>query len=59
MPDEMMRRRYCAGTANFFELYKPLPCIWKPYNNSEKQRPKLIASGGLGSVTTGAICNKV
>jgi predicted ABC-type ATPase len=45
VPEEVIRRRYTKGIANFFSLYQPLATSWRVYNNSRGRRPKLIAAG--------------
>jgi predicted ABC-type ATPase len=35
IPDEVVRRRFVAGKANFHELYAPLVDAWLLYDNSE------------------------
>lgn len=38
-------RRYRAGLANFFRLYRPIADDWRFYNNSLGDSPRLIAAG--------------
>jgi predicted ABC-type ATPase len=45
VPEEVVRRRYCAGLANFFGLYRPLAATWRFYDNSLPPRPRLVATG--------------
>jgi predicted ABC-type ATPase len=49
VPEETIRRRYRAGLANFFRLYRPLASNWEIADNSIGQMA-LIASG-RGTVT--------
>lgn len=51
VPDEVVRRRYSAGTRNFFSLYQPLATTWAVYNASIV-KPVPIAKG-LASETIG------
>jgi predicted ABC-type ATPase/uncharacterized protein YuzE len=44
---DVIIRRYEAGLANFFRVYRPLADHWKFYNNSGVFTPALIASGSL------------
>jgi len=44
VPEDVIRRRYRSGLANFFHLYRPLATSWRMYDNSGN-RPRLIASG--------------
>ena len=46
IPEEVIRRRFHAGIANFHALYKPLVDGWKLYDNSG-ERPILINSSEL------------
>lgn len=43
IPEEVIRRRFHAGIANFHALYKPLVDDWRLYDNSG-ERPILINS---------------
>ena len=45
VPEETIRRRYRAGLANFFHLYRPLADTWHFYDNSVWSEPRLIAAG--------------
>ncbi|HEX4796432.1 MAG TPA: hypothetical protein VH370_21765 [Humisphaera sp.] len=45
VPDETVRRRYIAGIQNFFSLYRPIADSWRWYDNSNREKPTLIASG--------------
>jgi predicted ABC-type ATPase len=51
VPEEIIRRRYHAGLANFFDLYRPLADSWRLYDNGDESGPRLIAAG-RGGVTT-------
>lgn len=44
VPEDVIRRRYESGLANFFQLYKPLATRWHLYDNSGRE-PLLIATG--------------
>src|SRR2546426_3277791 len=44
VPEEVIRRRYDAGLANFFQLYKPLATQWSLHDNSGN-KPRVIAAG--------------
>jgi predicted ABC-type ATPase len=43
IPEPVIRRRFHAGIANFYALYKPLVDAWKLYDNSG-ERPILVNS---------------
>ncbi|MGH7856444.1 MAG: hypothetical protein ACREQY_03870 [Candidatus Binatia bacterium] len=45
VPEETIRRRYRAGLANFFAIYRPLAKTWRFYDNSSRGQPLLIAEG--------------
>jgi predicted ABC-type ATPase len=45
VPEATVRRRYTAGLRNFFRLYQPLAESWRLYDNSGRERPKLVATG--------------
>ncbi len=45
VPDDIIRRRFGAGTRNFFELYRPLADNWSLYDNSSGPVPNLVATG--------------
>jgi predicted ABC-type ATPase len=47
IPPAEIRRRYQRGINNLFELYIPIADTWAVYDNSEKERPFLVASGGI------------
>ena len=52
VPREIIRRRYHAGLANFFQLYRPLAATWRLYDGSPRTGPRLIAAGrGSGTDT--------
>ena len=46
VPDEVIRRRYDRGLANFFKLYQPLADTWAAYDNSGSGAPLLVSAGG-------------
>lgn len=46
VPEEVIRRRYHRGLANFFNLYQPLADTWATYDNSGSGTPLLVAAGG-------------
>lgn len=43
IPESVVRRRFHAGFANFYTLYKPLVDVWRIYDNSGEQ-PILVNS---------------
>lgn len=45
IPEDVIRRRFARGLANFENIYKPLVDEWRHYNN-EAEDPVLIAYGG-------------
>jgi predicted ABC-type ATPase len=45
VPEDVIRRRYASGLANFFELYIPIADSWALYDNSSQA--KLIAKREL------------
>jgi predicted ABC-type ATPase len=51
VPEDVIRRRYAHGLANFFRLYQPMADEWHFYDNADTQGPKLLATG-RGSVET-------
>ncbi len=57
VPEEVVRRRYSAGTRNFFHLYQPMTTTWAMYNASGP-RPALVAEG-LASETIGVYDKEV
>ncbi len=48
VPEEVIRRRYHRGLANFRSLYRPLATTWRLYDNSEGFTPREVAAGGQG-----------
>jgi predicted ABC-type ATPase len=50
IPENVIRRRYTQGLANFFQLYRPLCDTWKFYDSSQL-KPMLIATGTGAEVT--------
>lgn len=51
VPEDVVRRRYHSGLANFFSLYQPMADTWRVYNASAPE-PVLIARGRKLRVTT-------
>ena len=49
VPQQEIRRRYERGVFNLFELYLPLSDTWVIYDNSERDKPSRIATGGGGT----------
>ncbi len=49
IPPQEIRRRYQRGIDNLFELYIPIADAWAVYDNSEHNRPSLVATGGTKS----------
>jgi len=47
VPEEVVRRRYRAGLANFFGLSRPLATPWRFSDNSLSTRPRLVAVGSV------------
>jgi predicted ABC-type ATPase len=47
IPSTEIRRRYQRGVNNLFGLYIPLADTWAVYDNSERRRPVLVATGGI------------
>ena len=47
VPEETIRRRYEAGSKNFFRIYRPLAASWRFYDNSVHGNRRVIASGDL------------
>ena len=45
VPDEIIRRRHRRGLENFFRLYRPISDIWRFYDNTDPDGPRLVASG--------------
>lgn len=45
VPEEVIRRRYLKGIKNFFTLYQSVADTWAIYDNSESEKPLLIAKG--------------
>lgn len=48
VPDEIIRRRYERGIANFVRLYRPLADAWRVYDNSDVGTPRLVAASVRG-----------
>jgi predicted ABC-type ATPase len=53
VPIPVIRRRYEAGLANFFDVYLPLANSWDLFDNSEPGRPRLVAAGEGVAVSVG------
>lgn len=47
IPEEVIRRRYKSGLANFFNIYQPIADRWRLYDNSDLSNPAIIARGVL------------
>lgn len=45
VPEEVIRRRFAAGLRNLFHLYMPVVNSWKIFDNSNFERPLLVAKG--------------
>lgn len=45
VPDEVVRRRYARGIANFVNLYLPIASEWRVLNNSSAAGPVPVAFG--------------
>jgi predicted ABC-type ATPase len=43
VPEEVVRRRYAGGLRNFFTLYRQIADGWELYDNSDRQKRRLIA----------------
>ena len=48
VPDDVVRRRHDAGLRNFFQIYRPIATRWRFFDNSNPNRPRPVASGGIG-----------
>jgi hypothetical protein len=44
VPENVIGRRFAAGLSNFFTLVEPVANSWQMIDNSEAQRPRLIAA---------------
>ncbi|HEV3457027.1 MAG TPA: AAA family ATPase [Thermoanaerobaculia bacterium] len=51
VPELTVRRRFHAGLANFFSLYRPMSDTWRVFDNSGAPPPSLIAAGRGRDVT--------
>lgn len=52
VPEEIVRRRYERGLANFFSLYSPIADAWEMFDNSGD--PRLVAAReGAGQIRFG------
>lgn len=49
VPEEVIKRRYEAGLANFFRFYQPVADSWKFFDNSNAFEPRLVACGDVDS----------
>ena len=47
IPEDVIRRRYKRGIANFFSLYRPVCSSWRVSDNSGDYDPVLIARQGV------------
>jgi predicted ABC-type ATPase len=52
VPEETVRLRYRRSIQNFFQLYRPVVSKWAAYDNSETNRPRLVAFGEEGGSET-------
>jgi predicted ABC-type ATPase len=43
VPEEVIRRRFTFGLANFFSLYQPIADSWQVLENADLDGPRLIA----------------
>jgi predicted ABC-type ATPase len=43
VPEDVVRRRFAAGLAAFFDLYTPIADTWQMLDNSVSPEPRLIA----------------
>ena len=48
VPEPTIRRRYQRGLENFFQRYRGLADVWRFYDNSRLQGPRLVARGASG-----------
>lgn len=48
VPDDIVRRRYERGIANFVNMYRPLADAWRVYNNSSFREPRIVAQAVRG-----------
>ncbi|HLZ69591.1 MAG TPA: zeta toxin family protein [Dehalococcoidia bacterium] len=51
VPEEVVRRRYAGGLRNFFTLYLPIADGWRLYDNTDRQRRRLIARRRVGETS--------
>ncbi len=49
VPEEVIKRRYEAGLANFFRFYQPVADHWEFFDNSNAFEPRLVACGDVDS----------
>ncbi len=52
VPVEVIRRRFTAGLANFFEQYEPLADSWQMLDNSDAAGPTLVAARDASRLET-------
>ena len=45
VPEDVIRRRYARGLANFFRVYRPLADRWHVFDNSSASLPRPVAVG--------------
>lgn len=45
IPSQELRRRYKRGIINLFDLYMPLADTWAIYDNSDRDKAALVATG--------------
>ena len=50
MPDEVVRRRYERGVANFATRYREAADRWQLYDNADPVGPRIVATGVRGGV---------
>jgi predicted ABC-type ATPase len=50
VPEEVIRRRFTRGLANFFALYQPVADSWQLFDNADLDGPRLIAVKRTGAV---------
>ncbi len=52
VPEDVIRRRFTRGLANFFSLYVPVVDSWRLFDNSDVEGPRLLAEGKLDAAST-------
>jgi len=50
IPEVTIRRRWLAGSKNFFLLYQPIADLWDVVDNATSSTPRLIATGRLREI---------